>query len=121
MNQFLGEAKHMKLYEEDIVFFKELISSDLVDIYGIHLKYRLSPFQIVRFIDKYQGLGLIHCKENTICLTKSGQNWLFANRNYILLQRHKIQDNFTEKFVIDNGNKKIKFDKSIYRLLGQKN
>jgi|GEM_PF-6501753 len=111
----------MNLYDEDIIFFKELVNSGLLEIYSVHVKYHLSPFQIVRFIDTYQKLELIKYYQGSISLTDQGRSWLLANRNYILLKRHKFADPFTKKNVFENENKRIRFDKSIYRLLGQRN
>lgn len=79
----------MEIYSEDIEILRELISKESVDLYCFHEKYKLSPAQLARVINKFIEINLIIVSNNVISLTKDGNNWVFKNRKVLFLKERK--------------------------------
>jgi len=68
------------LYSEDIELIKELIIHKRLDIYFLHQKYKLSPAQVARSINKFMDQGLIQESNSVISFTEIGIIWVNKNR-----------------------------------------
>lgn len=79
----------MEFYSEDIEFLKELLYHDKVEIYLFHEKYKLSPAQLARTINKFMNQELIIFSNHTISLTEKGRNWIFENRRVLFIKEKK--------------------------------
>jgi DNA-binding PadR family transcriptional regulator len=73
---------------EDRILIKLLFVKKILDIYELHTKYKLSPGQIARSLEKLLADNLLHIveKENSIMvsLTDFGRTWLIENGNWVL-------------------------------------
>lgn len=72
-------------YSEDVEIIRELICNKHVDLYDLHLKYRLSPAQISRSVKRFIAEGIVVCQDNTIELTDYGKEWIVHNRKELFL------------------------------------
>lgn len=76
----------MRLYSEDIELMKELYYKKKIDIYFFHEKYKLSPAQLARSINKFVDKGLVDFNNNQVVLNKDGVDWIFRNRKILFLE-----------------------------------
>lgn len=79
----------MKIFSEDILILRQLLTEKNVDLYKLHQIYKLSPAQIVRSVTKLSNKNIIIDKETTINITEFGIKWIEANRNFIFLKKFK--------------------------------
>lgn len=75
----------MKLYSEDIEFLKELYHKDRVDLYFFHEKYRLSPAQLSRTLNKFLKMELVVLQGNEVLLNETGRMWIIKHRRDLFL------------------------------------
>lgn len=76
----------MKIFSEDIILLKEVQKDIPLEIYVLHLKYKLSPAQLARSIEKFSSLDIITIVSNEyIRITDFGKKWLIANKSKIYL------------------------------------
>jgi DNA-binding Lrp family transcriptional regulator len=101
----------MKIYSEDIIILKELYAKQKVSLYELHEKYRLSPAQIMRCIEKLNSKEIIKIFDDFIVLTKLGAKWIDANRSFIYMQKFEYISRFNEELY---SIKKIK-ENSLYK------
>lgn len=79
----------MKIFSEDILILRHLLVERNVELYKLHLIYKLSPAQIVRSITKLSDKNIIIDKETSISITEFGIKWIQANRSFVLLKKFK--------------------------------
>ena len=72
-------------YSEDVEIIRELISNKHVDLYDLHLKYRLSPAQISRSVQRFIAEDIVVYQDNMIALTDYGKEWIVLNRKELFL------------------------------------
>ena len=72
-------------YSEDIEIIRQLIYNGHVNLYDLHIKYRLSPAQISRSVRKLQEEQVIIVDEKTISITNFGREWVIRNRRMLFL------------------------------------
>lgn len=75
------------VYPEDVPLLRDLaLSPNPIDIYDFHARYRLSPLQVLSFVSRYSGLGMLESTGTSVALREAGVSWLFANRRAIFCQ-----------------------------------
>lgn len=67
-------------YSEDKELINELIKFKKLDIYFLHQKYKLSPAQVARSVNKFLHQGLIQESDSVISFTELGIIWVNKNR-----------------------------------------
>lgn len=77
----------MNIYSEDIEVLKELYIHNKLELYFFHEKYKLSPAQLVRTLDKFIALECIKITSGSVELTEKGYKWIFINRKRLFLQK----------------------------------
>lgn len=77
----------MKLYSEDIIILKEIFAKKKISLYQFHKKYRLSPAQILRCVEKLSSKEIVEILDDYISLTELGSKWIDANRSFIFLKK----------------------------------
>ena len=97
----------MEIYSEDIEFLKELYSQNELDLYFFHEKYRLSPAQLSRTINKFLETGLIDLKENKVILNDVGRKWIISHRKKLFLDASrrywkKVPEDMTQDVICIN-------------------
>jgi len=75
----------INMYSEDVELLKELFPDHSVHFFKMHEKYKLSPGQLGRTINKFEKLKFIKVNGSEIKLSKFGRNWIFQNRRSIYL------------------------------------
>lgn len=101
----------MKLHSEDIIILKEIYAKQKVSLYELHTKYRLSPAQILRCIEKLNSKEIIEILDDFIVLTEIGSKWIDANRSFIYMKKFEYISRFNEDL---HSIKKIK-ENSLYK------
>ena len=100
----------MKIYSEDIIILKEIYIKRKISLYELHEKYRLSPAQILRCIEKLDSKEIIIAFDDSIILTELGVKWIDANRNFIYMKKFEYISRFNDELHVI---KKIK-ENSLY-------
>lgn len=115
----------MEIFSEDIEILRELIKNESVELYSFHEKYKLSPAQLARVIEKFKNLNLITLTNDQLSLTKDGAEWIFKNRKVIFLKERQkywkeVPESMRQKKLEINEfykpNRK-KIDKELYKYI----
>lgn len=72
-------------YSEDVEIVRELIAKREVDLYNLHLKYKLSPAQVSRSVKMLLKENVVKDEGDVIKMTENGLNWILRNRNELFL------------------------------------
>lgn len=73
-------------YSEDVEIIRELIRKGHVDLYDLHLKYRLSPAQISHSVNRFIAEGIVVCQDDAVVeLTDNGREWVILKRKELFL------------------------------------
>ena len=77
-------------YSEDVEIIRELIHNKSIDLYDLHLKYRLSPAQVSRSVKNLLNEGVVEIEGETISMTDLGREWIIKNRHALFLDENRI-------------------------------
>lgn len=77
------------VYSEDVEIVRELIGNKSVDLYDLHLKYRLSPAQVSRSVKNLLKEGVVTIQDNIISITDIGREWIIKNRHALFLDERR--------------------------------
>lgn len=76
-------------YSEDVEIIRELIHNKSIDLYDLHLKYRLSPAQVSRSVKNLLNEGVVEIEGETISMTDLGREWIIKNRHALFLDENR--------------------------------
>lgn len=89
------------VYSEDVEIIKELMRNVNVNLYDLHLKYRLSPAQVSNTVKTLLEEGVISIQGESIGLTERGREWIVNNRKTLFLdgtRKYWKQERVNTKF-----------------------
>lgn len=76
-------------FSEDVEIIRELITERKVDLYNLHLKYRLSPAQVSRSVNNLLKENVIAIEGDFIFLTEKSREWILKNRKELFLDKNR--------------------------------
>tara|TARA_R100000789_G_scaffold97449_1_gene99967 strand:- start:173 stop:532 length:360 start_codon:yes stop_codon:yes gene_type:complete len=114
----------MIFFSEDIEFLRELYINRSLNIYFFHEKYKLSPLQLSRTINKFKKIDLIVLENRVVYLNEKGRDWVFSKRKELFLEERlkywkiipqEMKQNSIEINELYNPNRK-KLDKEFFKI-----